>query len=219
MGPVDRKEVDSMKALMDIMNGSGMTEPESIQESYTAPSRSHIAPPAISSHPGAADMKAILSRFYESTDASVERVVTEKAEVNPRLKEALQTKRTSAGVRVGSWEIRVHESGTEKTYDVVNVHTDEPIAHDLSLYESALSLTKLLNRNTGINSPRIREILELEEDFTRQRTDAAQFKRKINRMIKEGDEFRANVAEDRYEECKQAAIQLRSRLIAICKSL
>jgi hypothetical protein len=219
MGPVNRKDVDDMQRLMDIMNGSGLeSEPEYIQES--APQhRPSVAPPAISSHPGAADMKEILSRFYESANQATERVA-EKVQQSPRLKEALETKRTQAGVQVGSWEIRVHEDvpGT-KTYDVVNVHTDEPIAHDLSLYESALALTKLLNRNSGINTPKVREILDLEENFTRQRTDAANFKRKINRMLKEGDEFRANVAEDRYEECRQQAIALRSKLIAICKSL
>jgi hypothetical protein len=101
----------------------------------------------------------------------------------------------------------------------VNVHTDEPIAHDLSLYESALGLTKLLNKNVGINNPRIHEILRLEDEFTRQRNDASTFKRKINRMIKEGDEFRAHIAEDRYNECKSQAISLRNQLIVICKSL
>jgi hypothetical protein len=164
-------------------------------------------------------MREILKRFYESTNSSMARI-NERAETNPRLKEALATKKTPKGVQVGSWEISVHEDtpGT-KTYDVVNVHTNEPIAHDLSLYESALGLTKLLNKNVGINNPRIHEILRLEDEFTRQRNDASTFKRKINRMIKEGDEFRAHIAEDRYNECKTQAISLRNQLIVICKSL
>jgi hypothetical protein len=220
MGPVDKKDVDDMKRLMDIMSSGNIAdEPQNIHEAYSQP-RSTVSPPAIATHPGTAGMKEILQRFYESTQESVERVVTTKAEQSPLLKEALETKRTSSGVQVGSWEIRVNEgSSGDKTYDVVNIHTDEPIAHDLSLYESALSLTKLLNRNAGINNPKVREVLELEENFTRQRTDAAQFKRKMTRMLKEGDDFRANVAEDRYEQCKQAAIALRSRLISICKNL
>src|SRR5476651_112227 len=190
----------------------------SLTESAYTPSPAPI--PSVPVSASEADhMKSILARFYEATNSSVERI-QERAETNPRLKEALATKKTPKGVQDGSWEIRVHEdSPGSKTYDVVNVHTDEPIAHDLSLYESALSLTKMLNQNVGINNPRIHEILRLEDEFTRQRTDASTFKRKINRMIKEGDEFRAHIAEDRYNECKTQAVSLRNQLIIICKSL
>lgn len=219
MSTPSRDEVDSMKKLMDIMNGGMITESSAVQ-AYNPHQDNKIAPTVITGDPGVSSMKEILTRFYESTQDSVERVVTEKAEQSPLLKEALNTHLTESGVQVGSWEIKVHEDTPgQKTYDVTNVHTGEPIAHDLSLYESALGLTKLLNRNVGINSSRIREILELEEEFTRHRTDAAVFKRKMNRMLSEGDGFRANVAEDRYEECKRQAIELRSRLISICKSI
>ena len=222
MSTPNRSDVDSMQRLMDIMN-NGMIN-ESAEPSFN---QIHSSQPdriastvVVSGDAGVSSMKEILSRFYESTNNSVERVVTEKAEQSPLLKEALNTHLTETGVQVGSWEIKVHEDApNQKTYDVTNVHTGEPIAHDLSLYESALGLTKLLNRNVGINSSRVREILELEEEFTRHRTDAAVFKRKISRMLKEGDDFRANIAEDRYEECKRQAIELRSRLISICKSI
>jgi hypothetical protein len=219
MSTPSRDDVDSMKNLMSIING-GMINESITEPTYAPQQEQRIAPTVVTGDPGVSSMKEILSRFYESTQNSVERVVTEKAEQSPLLKEALNTRLTESGVRVGSWEITVHEDAPgQKTYDVTNVHTNEPIAHDLSLYESALGLTKLLNRNVGINNSRVREILELEEEFTRHRTDAAVFKRKMNRMLSEGDGFRANVAEDRYEECKRQAIELRSRLISICKSI
>lgn len=241
MQSVDPQSVNEMKRLLEALNGTA--SPQSLYEApptfeYDTPleqvegydsiyganiSPIAASPAPIPSVPVTSDetnqMKEILKRFYESTNSSVERI-TERAETNPRLKEALNTKKTPAGVQVGSWEIRVHEDTPgNKTYDVVNVHTNEPIAHDLSLYESALGLTKLLNKNVGINNPRIHEILRLEDEFTRQRNDASTFKRKINRMIKEGDEFRAHIAEDRYNECKSQAISLRNQLIVICKSL
>jgi hypothetical protein len=250
MEPVDPQSVNEMKRLMEMFNGAiASNTPAELPPGFEAPPTfeydipeelagytndgyaslndnqpaSYSAPAPIPSVPVSMSesehMKEILRRFYEASNSSVERI-QERAETNPRLKEALVTKKTPKGVQVGSWEIRVHEeSNGTKTYDVVNVHTSEPIAHDLSLYESALSLTKMLNKNVGINNPRIHEILRLEDEFTRQRTDASTFKRKINRMIKEGDEFRAHIAEDRYNECKTQAVSLRNQLIIICKNL
>jgi hypothetical protein len=211
-------EYDIPEGLEGYVTGGYDSLPASQVPQYAPPAPASI--PSVPVTTSEADhMKSILTRFYEATNSSVERI-QERAETNPRLKEALATKKTPKGVQVGSWEIRVHEDGPNtKTYDVVNVHTNEPIAHDLSLYESALSLTKMLNKNVGINNPRIHEILRLEDEFTRQRTDASTFKRKINRMIKEGDEFRAHIAEDRYNECKTQAVSLRNQLIIICKSL
>ena len=118
---------------------------------------------------------------------------------------------------MGSWEIKVNEEGTTKYYDVVNIHTQEPIAIDLSLYESALALTKLLNFSVGINSPKIKEVLDLEERYSKLRQDAAIFRVRMKQRTEAKDYTRAAIAEDRYQEARTEALALRESIIAISK--
>jgi hypothetical protein len=120
---------------------------------------------------------------------------------------------------MGSWEIKVFEERGIKYYDVISTVTGDPIARDLTLYESALSLTKLLNFHVGINSPRIKEILELEEKYSHHRSEAAVFKARSKQRTEAGELERAAVAEDRFMESRDMAIKYRNKLIEVSKSL
>jgi hypothetical protein len=120
---------------------------------------------------------------------------------------------------MGSWEIKVSEDGGTKSYDVTNVHTGDAIAHDLTLYESALCLCKLLNFHVGINSAAVREVLDLEDKYARQRQEAALFKLRHKQRTTSGDYPRAAIAEDRYQEAKTLALNLREQIISKSKNL
>jgi hypothetical protein len=210
-GPVDPREVEEMARLRRILNGEAV-EPKI--PSLLGTKKSMIGE---SSDPQD-DMKAILEMFQHGATGAVERV-REAAVDNKPLRDALMTSKTKDGVKMGSWEIKVHEDGGLKTYDVSNTYTGEPIAQDLTLYESALCLCKLLNFHVGINSAQVREILNLEEQYARHRQEAAMFKLRIKQRNESGDTVRAAIAEDRYQEARTHALDLREQIITKSKTL
>lgn len=198
----DPREIEAMARLNRIMKGEILES----EESGVDPTQG-VAPSAIE------DMKSIMKAFGGAS------AVQEQVKESPRFREAIATHKTAQGVQIGSWEIKVNEDSTGKTYDVINVHTSEAIALDLTLYESAVGLTKLLNFHVGINDPKIKKLLALEEEYARYRQDAAVFKVRAKQRSQAGDSFRAAVAEDRFKENRDHAIRLREEIVSYTRTL
>lgn len=209
-GYVDPREVEEMARLRRILAG------ENVEEVV----KSVVTESAIvgESTDPKDDMKRILQMFNQGMSESIERVADDPSS-HPEIKHALVTEKTASGVKVGSWEIKVYEDNGNKTFDVCHVQTAEPIARDLTLYESALAITKMLNKHVSINSKQIRELLDLEDQYARSRQEAALFKRKSRRMNESGNLFEAHVADDRYQESRATAIRYRDKIVSICKTL
>ncbi len=224
---VDPREVAEMARIRAILLG-GVAPQEEQYEPHAQVSLHETAPSDISYQSSDQDaMKEILRRFNagvsgnvasEKMAESVARVKATAPESRP-LRDALMTSKTKEGVKIGSWEIKVYEEAGSKSYDVVNTHTQEPIATDLSLYESAIALTKLLNFHVGITSPKIKEVLDLEDRYSRIRQEAAMFRIRMKQRNEQKDYARAAIAEDRYQESRTEALALREQLIAISKRL
>lgn len=146
-------------------------------------------------------MREIMQRFNDATSA-----VRERAETNPVLMEALQTEKTESGVRISEWEIVLKESGEGKFYDVV--HGEIVIASDLRLYEAALLLTQELNKGKSITSSKVKQILRLEEDFSKNLSDAVHYAR----MAKKTSGDKAIIAEARYSDARAKAISAKEEI-------
>lgn len=205
---MDRASIDDMARLMRLM--AGATEPE--PEARPAPTRQAVAEATRpKGDPEVEAMRVILERLNRAGADAVDRLL-EDAETDRTLGEALVTDRTAQGARIGNWEIRVHEATNQKRYDVVNAVTTEPIAKDLFLYEAAYGLAKHLNQGVTINDRRVRNLLQIEEEFVRNRTDALSMKRRRDRLSRDGDSVGAAIAEDRYDAAKRRAILARQRL-------
>lgn len=216
---VDPREVEEMARIRRILNGEYQEEVREVARNHiTQVNESYDVSADINSQDPKEQMKAILQRFNQGASNSVQRI-QESNDTHPAFESALKTEMTPSGVKIGSWEIKVYEDNGNKTYDVCHVHTGEPIARDLSLYESALAMSKLLNKHVSINSPQIREVLELEESYSRARQDAALFKRKARRMNESANHFEAHVADARYQESRAVAIKYRDKLQSINRNL
>jgi hypothetical protein len=150
-------------------------------------------------------MRVILERMNTAGDGMI---------LKSDVREALQTERTATGARVGTWEIVVHDSDP-KTYDVVHCTTREPIAKGLYLYEAAYGLVKRLNEGVAINDKPVRDLLRLEEDYARNRNDAALYRRRTKSLREKGEDVRAAVAEDRYDDASRRAIEARERILRL----
>lgn len=205
---IDRASIDDMSRLMRILSEGGSVPVADIKPASVAEKTQPARPKG---DPDVDAMRVILERLQSASTTVVEHLV-ETGEKDKVLGEALTTNRTETGARIGNWEIRLHEEGREKRYDVVNTATNEPIAKDLYLYEAAYGLTKHLNQGLTINDRRVKNMMQIEEDFVRHRNDAVSMKRRKERLIREGNSQAALVAEDRYDEAKRQAIHARQRL-------
>jgi hypothetical protein len=221
------QEIEEMARIRRILNGEYAEEMESVahsvvtehQTSYGDATYLNESPREIGTVGDPTDdMKEILRRFNQGASQSVQRIA-ESDDTDREFHTALVTEKTPNGVKVGSWEIKVYEDQGNKTYDICNVKTAEPIARDLTLYESALAITKMLNKNMGINHRQVMEVLTLEDDYARARQDAALFKRKARRMNESQNQFEACVADDRYREARALAIKHRDKIVFISRTV
>lgn len=218
---VDRASIDAMANIMNLLNGAGGADlpvettahmdipmtpdmPEYLYED-AAP----VATRVPMSSPDIDAMKKILEAFH-----GVENSTLNAAEKDSTLKEALQTERTPKGARIGSWEIVVKENKGVKRYDVVSTDGKTVIASDLYLYEAAYGLVKELNKGSAINGKPVRDLLKLEEDFARNRDNAAHYKQRA-KTLREKDEFKAAVAEDRFDEAQRQALSAHDEILRL----
>lgn len=200
MPMIDRSEVDQMSKFMTALNGMSAFD----DSSAVAPVSEAVSRPSPIMGEGIAEMKSILERFYTAT----ERVISEQ-EYDQPLREALATERTSTGARIGSWEIRLNESGKRTLYDVVNVLSGEALASDLLLYEAAYGLVRILNNGGKINSREALDLMRAERDYAGSVHDMALFK---HRLIHNPDSPRVHVFEARYGDAKRRALSARDRV-------
>lgn len=215
-----KENIDFMKDLFSKLN--------SVDENRTTSSGSHKhnnVKPNINHNTGGSsysDMieenKVLLEKLY-SIGSSPSKPMCDSSE----FREAIVTEKIDSGARIGSWEIHVNTSNsnnkTIKTYDIINIHTQEPIAKDLFLYEVAHGLVRLFNRGETLTSKKVSEILMLEEKYTRNRLDAISFKRKYNIAIKERNVAKMDLMESRYQKAKDEALSAKHSIKEICKEI
>lgn len=215
---VDRNKVNAMSDIVARLNALGPDafEPETgprtsfVTESPTSMSSDgyYEAAPLGPSHAPVDDAKSkamgdILARFRDATEG-----LREDAMSNDDLLEALQTERTSTGVRIAEWQITVFEqTGTPgKFYDLIR--DDIKIASDLRLYEAALLLQRELNKGTSITSDKVRRILALEAQYAKNFDEALNYAR----IVKTATGTKRDVAETRLHEAKNKAMDAKRKI-------
>ncbi len=163
----------------------------------------------IHADPAVNAMQNILDMFKTSDPASN---IAERSLTDRQLAEAMVTETTENGVRVGSWEIAITENNGLKFYSVSNIHTGEPIASDLTLYDAAKGIASALNEGMTINTPTIRKLLNAEGAYSRARQNAAEFRQSMQVAESRGDRQKRAIAEDRFNEALARAKEARATL-------
>lgn len=203
----NRDAITEMAKILAVMNS---LPDGALTESYApVENDSTIAPPPTLSDPSKDAMKEILLKMQSVQNAVSN--INDSAKTDRTLRQALVTESTKTGSRIGSWEIVKHG----KMFDVVNTKTREPIATDLMLYEAAVSLARNLNEGISITDKRIRDVLLLEDDFVRNRNDAATYKNSAKVALKSGNDTKAAIAEDRYDGAQARALEAHDRILAL----
>jgi len=224
MNPPTQHDISAMKNLMSILNG-GTPEKQPVQQNTnTGRTSQPTGPISISKlrEPDVGAMKKILENLNNATSGAVASL-QETATYDRNVKEALQTEKTETGTRIGSWKINMNvyeKMGKEiKTYDIVNVYSNESLAQDLYLYEVAHGLVKLFNRGETLTSQSVREMLNYEEQYSRNRLDALRFKKRYQESIKKKDYTTADIMESRYQQARSHALSAKNQISGLYESI
>lgn len=197
----DRESVDAMARILAAMNGDKSTfEDENAVMGDTASV-------GIDNNPGAKTdaMKAIL----EAMNGAVGRTVVEKTNypvVDLAMEEAIVTEAFDDGIRIGEWEIR---TVGKNLFDVARAGEFNALVREITLYEAAVGLVRLLNNGKAINSPEVLSLLNTEQTYASNVSDAIRYATLVHR--RRGDP-KVPVWEARYSDSKMRAAQARAKL-------
>lgn len=205
MSAVTPEERDAMARLLSIMEGE---TPAPISRTTAMAQSTGPVELAGAGQITQADVNAMADVLSKLNNVTQE-VVTESA-FNPQLHQAVNTVRNEEGVKVGNYQIMIHEDDKrlagKQYYSIYNVRTNDVIASDLTLYETALSVVKLLNNGVYANNPTIRKLFEFDDYYTSQRTDAIRFKVRMRKAEQQKDFAKFDLYESRYQTAVENAM-------------
>lgn len=114
----------------------------------------------------------------------------------------------------------IKESGGKEVnrYSVVDGNRRDVVA-DLTLKEAATALMKLMNKGLALESARVQEVINLEEDFNRNRLQTASHKQRYQRAMELGETAAAQVFKDRFNVAKANALAAQDEIKSISESL
>jgi len=220
IGP-SSQDISEMQKLINMMNGVEDSTPA--PQPQAAPTRAAptASPQVVSSDKDA--MKAILESFNAAAGDALYETVEEAKKYDPRLLEAIQTKRTDEGAIIGAWEVRVKLTETlgaeRKMYDVMHPGTKEVLFQDLVVFEAAHAIVRYLNKGLVTTHPKITEIADLEEIYRRNRQDAVIFKKRYQRCVELKEMAAGEVFEARYHKARAQAIVANDSIRTILENI
>lgn len=219
---VSSQERDAMARLLQIMNGEKPTAHMQIHENHNHTHSMELPGAGVVTTQEVQAMADVLRRLNNVVDATHTQMMQE-SRTDHHLQEALITEETPHGVKIGVYQIQQHQDATRlagtQYYSVVNKHTGETLAHELSLYEAAHGLVKLLNKGQFINSSSVRELLEAESAYTSQRIDAVRHHRSQKTAQRKADPMRAQLMESRKQAALDRALQAKTQVRKIYNRL
>ena len=142
-------------------------------------------------------MADLLRRLENATTNGARQMVAESDSCNETYL-ALNTHRTQNGVRMGNYDIiveKVNMDGLKKNYyTIVDTEYNEVLYSDLSLFESAMSITKRLMFNRKTND--CANIQSLDTNYDSYVREAYHYKQKLKHV--NDDYSRRDVFEAKY---------------------
>lgn len=225
-GIPSRAEVDSMKRMMQLMDNASTVPAEQVHQAqysggYEGTPRqnlheSYSPPPSYGSgFAGREDvdaMKNVLERLR----------AVEEAEAPVQQRAPLRETSYSTFAASDDWKVttRLKESTSGKqlkTYDVARA--GEVFVEGLVLADAANAVVKFLNKGLAGNSPKVQEVLDLEETYNRNRLDAQKIKARYGRCVELGESEAAEVFRGRHQVARANAMAAQDEIKSILESI
>ena len=209
--PEDR---DAMADILRIMEGkSPISSPKKPSAGSNAPVE--LAGPGVVTNADINAMADVLNKLNSVSNDVVKEMVTE-SEYNSGMDFALNTVKNDTGVKVGKYQIMIKEDTTrlagKQYYSIYNTRTNDVVADDLSLYETALTVVKLLNNGKYTNSPEVRKLFDYDDTYTSHKQDAIRFKRAMVVAEKKSDFSKYELYESRHQASLDRAMAAKKNI-------
>lgn len=200
---VSPEERDAMANILRIMEGE---KPIPSSSNYHANHQNiELTGPGQVTKADVSAMADVLGKLNKVSNEVVSDMLTE-AEYNSNLLLDLDTSKTENGVKVGRYQIMIKEDekrlAGKQYYSIYNSRTNDVIADDLSLYETALLVVKMLNHGKYANSTDVLKLFDYDQQYTSHRQDAIRYKRAMVVAERKGDFSKQAI----YESRQQASV-------------
>jgi hypothetical protein len=198
---VPPEERDEMARLLSIIGGQPLPADRSAgsRNPQRTSSDIELAGPGQVTRADIDAMSSVLEKLKTVSNYVVNQMITESS-THAEVAEALHTTRTDNGVKVGRYQIMIKSDpkrlAGKQFYSIYNSLTNDVIADDISLYETALGVIRLLNSGKYANSHEVMKLFEHDDAYTSHRVDALIFKQKINKV---SDLSKREIYESRYQ--------------------
>lgn len=180
MTAVTPEEREAMLRLKNIMEG--VHTPPPTRKSSQNIADVELAGPGQVTSADISAMSDVLSKLNSISNHVVDEMITESV-TQPVISQALQTQRIQNGIKVGRYQILVKEDAQrlagKQFYSIYNSLTNDTVADDITLYETAITVVRLLNNGKFANSPEVRKLFEQDDAYTSHKVDAINFKRRL----------------------------------------
>lgn len=180
MTAVTPEEREAMLRLKNIMEG--VHAPPPTRKSSQNIADVELAGPGQVTSADISAMSDVLSKLNSISNHVVDEMITESV-TQPVISQALQTQRIQNGIKVGRYQILVKEDAQrlagKQFYSIYNSLTNDTVADDITLYETAITVVRLLNNGKFANSPEVRKLFEQDDAYTSHKVDAINFKRRL----------------------------------------
>lgn len=211
---VSSEDRDAMARIMMAMEGK---TPPATAASNNAGNNSmvELAGPGQVTNAEINAMADVLTKLNSITNQVVDNMITE-SKGNREVRDALVTSKNPEGVKVGLYQIMIKEDDKrlagKQYYSLYNTKTGDIIADDISLYETALNVIKLMNNGKYANSQEVRTLFENDDSYTSHKQDAIRYKRAMIISERKNDLGKRDLYESRYQASMDRAMSAKKEI-------
>lgn len=204
---VSSEEKAAMANLLAIMNGQQPEAPVSRTVNQQAL-------PDDTGGPGVPSQASInaMANVLESLNRVTQQVIYESSG-DSESKIDMDTSKTDSGVRVGDYQITIMTDekriAGKQYYQISHGRSGSVIANDISLYEVAAAVAKLLNNSRYVNNFHVRRLFELDDRYTSQRLEAINFRRQQRLAEQRRDSMKSDIFTNKYEKALENAVRVK----------
>lgn len=236
---VSRQDVDEMKKLMKLMEGSNLPAEMSAQyesnyqqrpqQQYTNQRRAgHPAPPAapasaysgISGGEDVLAMKRILEGFYDALGQSESDELPQNSASTSQLLQ--ENHQLPAPKQTSIWKVSkvILEQKQGRSVEIYQISNGvDKLPFKFVLKESAYSVSKLLNNGFETESAKVRRIIDMDTEFAESRRETAKLKQLYERSLALNETESADVFAKKHQTAKANALSVKSKIESIWEIL
>ena len=171
----------------------------------------------VTKKPNIDNIKKLLDKLDKLDKSVLKEVVEVGLDNRTNFKTALQTTKTSQGIKIGEYLIKINYTGKRQSYDIVRLTDNKDIVLDIKLYEMAFCLVNYLNENVLSTDPRMVELHSIYSDYVVFSDRATQYKRRYYEARKENNNTREIKNIKEFEKNRDFALEYKAKIIELFK--